>query len=701
MKPFKILLFAFLLLSVRTHYCQNPNLYKTFGDITERDYDVVLNRVEKIYRDSSKSAIKNLNAAINVFRETGKREQAAMLLMLTGKQDVQILNDSGTAVKKFREASDIFTKLNKPQMANRSQRFIADVYVEANMLDKALSIYIEVLNKSDNYPEEKFFVTSQMGTLFKKYDNSLKAFEYFEKAKIAYKALLIKNDDAENKMISNYRQIGVLYRDRKQYDSAEKYFKLSIAGAEKSNIPALLASNYNSLALLYEKTNQDQKALDVYLKSIELKRQLKGRELALATSLANVTTIYLRLKQLDKAEKCIMEAELISRPTNDKKSRLDILFRMRDFLKVKRNSEKLIQCDDEIIEIQEALHKKDVAEQTAEMEAIYQNEKKSKEIAEANLKNNSLQKDLDYKDRERKIFIIGTILLLGLLGVATKMYLEVRKGNRKLNLKNEEVLQQKQIVEHQNKEIIDSINYAQKIQRAILPAEDEFRSIVGDSFVLFKPKDIVSGDFYWCCEKDGYTFYATVDCTGHGVPGGFMSMLATSLLTEVVLEKNILEPREILTALREKIIASLKQKGIAGENKDGMDMTVCRINKNRTELLAGAANNPVWIKRGNEMMILKADKIPVGYSHSVEQKFTQQKVELQKNDTVYSFTDGYADQFGGPKGKKFKYKQLEEFLFSVSSQPLQKQKELLESEFNSWKGNLEQLDDVCVIGVRI
>lgn len=263
-----------------------------------------------------------------------------------------------------------------------------------------------------------------------------------------------------------------------------------------------------------------------------------------------------------------------------------------------------------------------------------------------------------------------------------------------------QIEEQKKILEEKNQEITDSINYARKIQLALIPSEEEFNSHFESSFVLFKPKDIVSGDFYWATKKNDVVFYATGDCTGHGVPGGFMTMLGISFLDEIINEKNILEPAEILTMLSDRIIHTLKQTGNAGESKDGMDVVLCSLNRTSGVLKYAAANNSLYVLNGNGFTEYPPDKQPCGFHHELK-PFSQHTINLQKGDCIYTFTDGFADQFGGPKGKKFKYKQLENLTLSLQSKTLSEQKRELNLVFENWRGNLEQLDDVCMIGVKV
>ena len=226
-------------------------------------------------------------------------------------------------------------------------------------------------------------------------------------------------------------------------------------------------------------------------------------------------------------------------------------------------------------------------------------------------------------------------------------------------------------------------------------------------FIYYKPKDIVSGDFYYALAhkpkngEDELFYLCTADCTGHGVPGALMSMLGISNLNESIIEKEIVEPHEILNNVRKGIIESLDSEDKSEENKDGMDCVLCAFDFKNATLEFAAANNPLWIYRNGEMLEFKPDKMPVGKYHGELNSFSLQKVDLQKGDIVYSFTDGFADQFGGEKGKKFKYKPFQQFLIENASLPLEEQRKKLDTTFENWKGDLEQVDDVLVVAIKI
>ena len=297
----------------------------------------------------------------------------------------------------------------------------------------------------------------------------------------------------------------------------------------------------------------------------------------------------------------------------------------------------------------------------------------------------------------------------------------------------DEIEEQKDKMEEINIELTDSIQYAKRIQRAILPHEDYVNGILSDHFILFKPKDIVSGDFFWLTKIKNLTIVTAADCTGHGVPGAFMSMLGVAFLNEIVKNKSVQSTGQVLDALRGHIIKSLQQTGKEGEQKDGMDIAICTIDDETDKLQFSGANNPLYVIRhssfGNKLTVkgvetevilepvidldeynlfeVKGDKMPVSI-HVVMDSFKSFEIQLEKNDTVYIFSDGFADQFGGQKGKKFMYKPFKKLLLSMQNQPMVEQKVVLDKAIEDWKGyedpisggTYEQIDDIVIIGIR-
>ena len=282
-----------------------------------------------------------------------------------------------------------------------------------------------------------------------------------------------------------------------------------------------------------------------------------------------------------------------------------------------------------------------------------------------------------------------------------------------------EIRDAQEVIKVKNKDITDSINYARRIQTAILPSDKEIGKYLSDYFILYKPKDIVSGDFYWFAHvsttipsdpvQKQITLIAAVDCTGHGVPGAFMSLVGSTLLNQTINDPNVNHPADALNYLNRELKKTLRHQVDDSSIKDGMDMTVCAIDTFHMKMEFAGANNPVYVLRKGELIELKGDKQPIGSdSDETVKPFTNVLFDLQKGDTIYLFTDGYSDQFGGPKGKKFKHSQFKELILGMQQRPLQDQKVLLDSAIEEWKafrspegGTYDQVDDILVIGVRI
>ncbi len=284
---------------------------------------------------------------------------------------------------------------------------------------------------------------------------------------------------------------------------------------------------------------------------------------------------------------------------------------------------------------------------------------------------------------------------------------ELREEKQKVELINKEVIEQKATIEHKNLEMTDSIKYAKNIQEALLPDITNLQKDFPESFVLYMPKDIVSGDFYWFANRDGKNLFAAADCTGHGVPGAFMSIIGNSLLNEIIGEQHIYQPAEILNHLHVGVKTALNQNKGEFERRDGMDIALCSFNKENLTLDYAGANRALWIYRKDttdKAEIIKPDKFPIGgleFEFEDKRRFTNHTVQLQKGDCVYIFSDGYADQFGGEKGKKFMVANLQRTFAEITHLPMQEQYRHLHKVFAKWRGNYEQIDDVLVIGVRV
>jgi len=274
--------------------------------------------------------------------------------------------------------------------------------------------------------------------------------------------------------------------------------------------------------------------------------------------------------------------------------------------------------------------------------------------------------------------------------------------------RTEEVVRQKSEIETKNeeleilyKQVTDSIHYAKRIQDAILPTSNVVKQLLPDSFILFKPKDIVSGDFYWIEKKGELVYFAAIDCTGHGVPGAFMSLVGHNVLKDIIKNTSVTRPADILDALRDGVISTLGVDESGKQAKDGMDMTLCAINYDTLELQYAAAFNPLCIVRNGELMLHQANKFPIGAFIGEKTNFDNHSIQLQKGDQIFIFSDGYADQFGGPNGKKFMVGNFRKLLAQIAMLDSPVQKEQLDKTLVTWQGEQEQVDDVLVIGVKV
>ncbi len=298
------------------------------------------------------------------------------------------------------------------------------------------------------------------------------------------------------------------------------------------------------------------------------------------------------------------------------------------------------------------------------------------------------------------IFSLGFISLVFLL-FAIRSNIQRKKANQLLFEQKKEVENQKQLVDEKQKEIVDSINYARRIQTALMAHDKLLSKHLPEHFVLFRPKDIVAGDFYWATSTPGGFMYITGDCTGHGVPGAFMSLLNISKLNETINQKNITRPDLVFNDIRNEITRALNPEDSTEDSKDGMDAVLCKLDLRGMKLQYAAANNSFYVIRNKEVIVCKADKMHVGKAFNTTGLFTYYEMDLQKGDCIYTFSDGYSDQFGGPNRKRFKSVQLKELLLHISEKPMPEQRSILNDKFESWKGNIEQIDDVLVIGVRV
>ena len=343
----------------------------------------------------------------------------------------------------------------------------------------------------------------------------------------------------------------------------------------------------------------------------------------------------------------------------------------------------------------------EIGEMTAAMNNVVDGLKRTKDFAQEVGAGNF---DTEYKPLSSKDSLGIALLKMRDDLAENERFLEekVRQRTAEVVAQKEELNQQRAQIEEYFVQVTDSIKYAQKIQEAILPPDYQVKRMLPDSFILYRPKDIVSGDFYWLGEAKDKVFFAAVDCTGHGVPGAFMSIVGYNQLKQAIITTGGSNPAEILDHLNRGVSETLHQKEANSTNKDGMDIAICSINYKTLELEYAGAFNPLYLLRNSEIIQVKGNKFPIGsFVDEEPSNFTNNKIQLETGDQIYIFSDGYPDQFGGPRGKKFMYKRFRELLVANGNENLEKQKELLQESLFDWMKDEEQVDDILVIGVKV
>jgi serine phosphatase RsbU (regulator of sigma subunit) len=580
------------------------------------------------------------------------------------------------------------------------------------------------------------------GYIAKFHGNIPKALDNYHKSLRMYEDL---NDQVNIANVLN--NLGFIYRDQGDNDKALSTFLRNLEQYKKTDNKFSYGWTLNNIGIIYSDQGKLQKALEYYQQCLVVQNQLNNKKLK-AYALNNIGEVYEKQSNTDqsirKEEKIRLKELAISHFKNSLMLQEEVGDRRGIALSLGYIALTLVELD-KVAEAKafaerglkvatEAGYKDNIKRSSDvlgriyaktgnwkgayEMQVLFKNTSDS--ITNESNKKMSIQKSFQYEYdkkttadsvkafQERKVFdaqlkqektqrmaLYFGIILVGVFGAFMFNRFKVTKNqNQLIQLQKAELQGQKDLVEAHQKETLDSIHYAKRIQSALIANSDFITKNIGNNFIYFIPKDIVSGDFYWATMHNDKFYLAVCDSTGHGVPGAFMSLLNMGFLSEAIKEKNIEKPNEVFNYVRERLIASISDGG----QKDGMDgILICIDRKTKLVEYAAANNEPILV-RDKKMIALSKDKMPVGYGENLV-SFTLHSFNPQPDDHLYLYTDGFADQFGGPKGKKYKYKMLNEILVNNSHLSSEEQEELLEAEFIRWKGNLEQVDDVCVVGL--
>jgi serine phosphatase RsbU (regulator of sigma subunit)/Tfp pilus assembly protein PilF len=570
---------------------------------------------------------------------------------------------------------------------------LANAYYSKGANDKALKYYMNSLRIREERGDSNAMANSYMGmsnvySLMHRHDLAIR---------YAKMALRLKEKYKDARIVSwLLNNLGSYYLESGDTVSAIPYFLRSVELKKELNDNYGLATTYKNIGTISLKKREFDKALEYYRLALSLRYNLNPDDIFdIAVSYDDIGSVYMDMANYDSAQFYVAKSiEMGEKVGSYELLRLPY-YNMAQIMNKKGNYREAFDFMYKHLVAKDSTLSSETNALMNEMAAKYDTEKKEQQIA---------MQELEIKDQKKTNVLFIAIAVFSVLLVLLILigYLSKKKANNLLEEKNVLIEHQKTLVEEKNKDITDSIHYAQRIQKAILPSAEYQKRLLPDSFTFFRPKDIVSGDFYWIEAWGDKTIIAVVDCTGHGVPGAFMTFVAYSLLNEAVLEHGIDDPAAILNEMRRNLNKMLRQKNDSEALKDGMDISVCALDIKLMTLEYAGAYNPLWLIRDNEIKETKADKQPIGvFLDSQPKPFSKHTIELQKGDTFYMLTDGYADQFGGEKGKKFKYRSLQQLLLSVHQKPAEEQRLELDKTFENWRGNLVQLDDVCILGVRV
>jgi serine phosphatase RsbU (regulator of sigma subunit) len=590
----------------------------------------------------------------------------------------------------------------------------------------ALAHFYSALKVQDSIQDikGKTSTLSYLGVTLKnqeKYEESLK---YHQEA---YQNALILNDKKQTSIILN--NLGVTFRHLGVFDSALFYHQKALKMDEELQDTYGMSICHNCIGVVYKLMGDPQKALKHY----DLGKRLSekgGNKLGIAISSLDMSEVFLDLKEYDKAYLYALTSLMMAKDISAKRRVKEAALTLSNIEELRGNYQKSLEYYKMYSDYKDSIFNDQSSQQIAELQTKYDSEKREMEIS-------SLQKEKKMQEAENQrqryigygltVFIFSLFILSFLLlknnreklkanRLLTKQKKEIDEKNNILHDTNEElkftldlVEKQKYSIEYQNLNIMSSISYAKRIQSAMLPKKEFIQQFLPESFVLFRPKDVVSGDFYWVAEtKEGYVI-AAADCTGHGVPGAFVSMVGNSFLNEIVIGEGFSTPHVILKRLHNKIIDFFHQKEESNEStiSDGMDISICMIDKSKKTVKYAGAMNPLYylpmneVNRG-EVIEIKGDKQPVGGMQKRErQPFTSHTITISSPTTFYMCSDGYQDQFGGKNNKKFMVKRLKKLLFEIYSKDMNEQKHILQATLEDWMQNEIQIDDILIVGFRI
>ena len=678
------------------------------------------------------------NKSLKILEELDEKKGIAVCLNNIGYVYYN-KGDISKTLDYYHKSLNLLEDLGDKKEIATSLNNIGAVYDQQRNIPKALDYYHKSLKLREKIGDKQGMAASlnNIGVIYDNQRDIPEALEYYTKS------LKLREKLGDKKGLSeSLNNIGNIYDDQGNIQKALDYYTKSLKLREKLGDKQGIAESLNNIGNVFDKHGNIPKAMEYYKKGLELREEL-GEKKGLAESLKSIGGIYLKQHNLVEAqyyvEKSLKIARELGYPTNIRNA-ANLLSQVYEKqasspqTSLLRKSElglEALAMYQLFVSMSDSVNSEESKKASAQQHAKYEYEKQKAIDDAEHEKLIAIEKEAKAKQKVITYATAGGLGLAAIFLIFVVNRLQVtRKQKTIIEEKEKETHKQKEIIEEKHKEITDSINYAERIQRSFMATNEMLDQHLKNYFVFFRPKDVVSGDFYWAGELNNGNFaFSVADSTGHGVPGAIMSILNISSL-EKSIEKET-APDQILNQTRKIIIDRLRKDGSPEGGKDGMDCSLLVINQDRTQLSFAAANNPVFILRpiviareertkqsakneqiaslptvvrndgSFELLEFKPDKMPVGKHDNDTESFTLHTTTLKKGDIIYALTDGFPDQFGGDKGKKYMIKNLKELLMQIAHLPMLEQEQKLAEEFNKWKGSNEQVDDVCIIGVRI
>ncbi|MFC2096543.1 tetratricopeptide repeat protein, partial [Bacteroidota bacterium] len=587
-----------------------------------------------------------LEQALSIVENIDNVAQKADVLLSIGKFYF-ITGEYEKSIDFANKSKFISEEINCSERLGAAYQNLGVAHEKLGRYDEAMDNLIRALNIYESLQDSNKIARTylNLGLLYSRQEDYIKSLELYNKSLEIRK----RTDDKEGIALL-YNNMAIVNYYLEDYDNVRNYFEKAYQMyVELGNLRRQLMALSN-IAEIHSIIGQKEKALQTYFEILKLEEELgeKGEQLSTYMYIGN---LYFSRNDLDNAKKHYFLAQELALDLGALAEQRSVYVMLSKIYKQEFNYKKALEYHVLYYKLNDSIFNTEKSKQIKELETQYETKKKEQQIK--NLENEQIIKDLKIKKQRNFSFFLlaGFVSIFLFLLVLFSQIKKVRKANV--------------LLAYQKRQITDSIEYASRIQTAILPPVDYIASVIPDHFIIYKPRDIVSGDFYWITHKDGKTIVAVVDCTGHGVPGAFMSMLGFAFLNEIVNKEKDLKANEILNQLRLYVKQSLHQTGKEDEAKDGMDIALCIIDPVNKKLQYAGAYNPLYLIRDEDFISLKADRMPIGIHIIEKESFTNHEIDIYKGDIIYIFTDGYIDQFGGPNSSKFKTTPFKDLLVSI------------------------------------